>query len=49
MCSYSLNKHLKIIPVKFQDILGICFCYIVFCRKGNDKNVLFKEKAKNNF
>ena len=41
---HSVYKHLKDIPVQFQDILVIDFCCIVFCGQGNDSNILFKKK-----
>ena len=46
---YSLYKHLKIIPVQYQGISDISFCYVEFCEKENDKNILFKKKQKITF
>ena len=43
---YYLYKHLRIIPVRFQDISCITFCSTVFFEKGNDKNIPFKKKRK---
>ena len=42
---FPLN-HSKIISVQFQDISCISFCYVVFCGKENNENILLRNKSK---